>query len=55
MDQNDEDHFRRIHLVQQVDRARELVEHYFDGIHFYIDQIEKDSREIGMLNERLGG
>ncbi|WP_165367617.1 hypothetical protein [Phytoactinopolyspora endophytica] len=55
MDQNDEDHFRRIEVVQQMDRAKEVVERYFDGLHFYIGQIEEHSREIGKLDERLGG
>jgi hypothetical protein len=50
----DEDHFERIRLAADIERARNLIERYDDGQAFYQNLIENSKYKIGRLDERLG-
>jgi hypothetical protein len=51
----DDDEFERIKRVERIQRAREILAQYEDGMAFYRRQIEDDRYQIGRLDERLGG
>lgn len=54
MNSNEADHFRRIQLVSKVDRAKEVIGQYRQGIDDYRKQIEKCKELLGRIAERLG-
>ena len=49
------DQFERIRRLAQIDRDREIVARYVEGIAFYQGRIEDNRYVIGRLDERLGG
>ncbi len=55
MDDDELVQFRRLELDAQTQRASEMIEQYFDGIRFFSGKLAEYNREIGMLDQRLGG
>lgn len=51
----EEDEFRRIRIVDEIERARAIVAQYEEGLVFYRQRIEDRVYDLGMLDERLGG
>jgi hypothetical protein len=51
---NEADNFRRIQLVTEVERAKDMVARYREGIDFYRDQISRYCKRLGRIAERLG-
>ena len=49
------DHFERMRLNAQIDRDREIVVRYDDGMAYRRQRIEDARYELGKLDERLGG
>lgn len=45
--------FRRLELVAQMDRDRELIATYRQNEQFFINRLVEASHEIGELDERL--
>lgn len=54
MDNTEADNFRRIKLVAEVDRARDIVSQYRDGIDYYRKQVDEYCERLGRIAERLG-
>jgi hypothetical protein len=52
---NDESQFQRIRRHSQLDRDREIVRQYEEGLAYYRRRIEDARYELGRLDERLGG
>jgi hypothetical protein len=55
MNPNETDHFERIQRLTSIDREREIVARYVEGIAFYQSKIEDHRYAIGRIDERLGG
>jgi hypothetical protein len=53
MDSTEADNFRRIQLVADVDRARDMVARYREGIDYYRRQIDQFRYLLGRVEERL--
>jgi len=49
-----DDHFKRIQLAADIERARGLIAKYDEGRAFYCRMIEENRHKIGRLDERLG-
>ena len=54
MDNTEADNFRRIQLVSQVERARELIAQYREGINHFRKQLDRCHNWLGHIEERLG-
>jgi hypothetical protein len=54
-DQFERDQFERIERTAQIERAREIIAKYHEGIRYYQQQIEDNRYSLGRLDERLGG
>ncbi|GAB4046773.1 hypothetical protein [Catellatospora paridis] len=50
-----DDEFLRIRLTGEVERDREIVAKYEEGLGFHRARIEANRYELGKLDERLGG
>jgi hypothetical protein len=51
-DRFERDQFER---TAQIERAREIIAKYHEGIRYYQQQIEDNRYSLGRLDERLGG
>lgn len=54
-DQFERDRFERIERTGEIERAREIIVKYQEGITFYQQQIEENKYSLGRPAERLGG
>jgi hypothetical protein len=54
MNNNEADHFRRIQLTTELDRAEHVIGQYREGIDFYRRLINKCYQRLGHIAERLG-
>ncbi len=52
--ENEESQFERIRLTAQLDRDREIVAQYEEGLAYYRQRIEDARYELGRFDERLG-
>jgi hypothetical protein len=52
-EQHEEFNFRRIQLVTQMERDRQLIATYRDNEQFYINRLVQAARKVGELDERL--
>lgn len=57
MTPEDREHFefKRIELVQRLERDWGMIQRYRDNEQFFIKQLMKTANRIGRLDERLGG
>jgi ribosomal protein L15E len=53
--QRERDEFKRIELTARLQRARDLIMQYEEGLAFYRGQVEDNRYELGRLDERLRG
>jgi ribosomal protein L15E len=53
--QRERDEFERIELTARLQRARDFIAQYEEGLAFYRRQVEDTRYELGRLDERLGG
>ena len=49
------DEFKRMRLVSELERYRFLIAQYDEHQAFYRGRVVRDTYELGMLDERLGG
>jgi hypothetical protein len=54
MDRREADEFRRIRVLDLVDRAERLIEDYRDNIQFYRRRIDRYHVIAGHIAERMG-
>jgi hypothetical protein len=54
VDSREKDEFVRIRLHQEIERARELIGKYEEGLTHFRREIEDNNYDIGRLDERLG-
>lgn len=54
MTASERDKFPRIKLTTDVERAREIILQYQDGLAYYRSKVEGRLYKIGRIDERLG-
>jgi hypothetical protein len=54
MDNTEADNFRRIQLMSDSERARDMIARYREGIDHYRRQLDKYQERLGRIAERLG-
>lgn len=54
MNHNEADHFRRIQLTAEVERAEDMIGRYRKGIDHYRRQLNVYLKRLGHIEERLG-
>jgi hypothetical protein len=47
------DHFERMELHETIERSRDLIAKYLDGMAHQHRKIEKSQHQLGRLDERL--
>ena len=54
MTSSEHDKFQRIKLTAHIERFREIILQYEDGLAYYRSEIEDHVYKIGQIDERLG-
>jgi hypothetical protein len=55
MTPRERDEFERIKLSADVERRREILVQYEEGLALYRTKIEEDRYDLGKIDQRLGG
>jgi len=54
MSPRERDEFERIRRIAQIEKDRNFLEQYDEGMAFYRSRIEDNRYELGRIDERLG-